>query len=117
MVANFQAMHAAAGVAGARVTEAMPPTRTHQNTCHTNGTCIDYSKQGGMTGAEVAAVATAAQANGLRPVYEVGSQAEANNLIAAGAPTSVVVVLPPRLVNGVMTPQISAPHFSIYAAR
>lgn len=108
MVANFQAMHTAAGVAGARVTEAMPPTRVHQNACHTNGTCIDYSKQGGMTSAEVISVINAAQANGLRPIYEVSTTAQRDALVADGVPAASVSVL---------GAWISAPHFSIYAAR
>lgn len=102
---KLQAMHAAAGVAGARVTEAMPPTRTHKSVCHTQGTCIDYSKQGGMTAAEVVKVINAANANGLRPVYEVKTQAEKDSLVAAGAPAGSVLVL---------GNWISAPHFSIY---
>jgi hypothetical protein len=105
LVDNFQAFHTAAGVPGARVTEGMPPTRQHKSVCHTNGTCIDYSKAGGMTAPEVVKVINAAKSNGLRPVYEVKTQTEKNNLVAAGAPAESVVVL-----GG----WISAPHFSIY---
>ncbi len=105
LVARFQAFHAAAGVAGARVTEAMPPTRTHKSPCHTNGTCVDYSKSGGMTAAEVISTINAASANGLRPVYEVVTQAQKDSLVAAGASASNIKVL---------GSWISAPHFSIY---
>ncbi len=105
LVAKFQAFHAAAGVAGARVTEAMPPTRVHKSVCHTQGTCVDYSKQGGMTPAEVLAVVNAAKANGLRPVYEVKTQAQKDALTAGGVPAGSVMVL---------GSWISAPHFSIY---
>ena len=105
LVARFQAFHAAAGVSGARVTEAMPPSRTHRSACHNNGTCIDYSRAGGMTAAEVVSVINAARANGLRPVYEVHTEAQRNALVAAGAPAASISVL---------GNWISAPHFSIY---
>lgn len=105
LVDNFQDFHADAGVAGARVTEAMPPTRIHKSPCHKNGTCIDYSKAGGMTSAEVIKVINAAKANGLRPVYEVKTQAQKDTLVTAGAPADSIVVL---------GDWISAPHFSIY---
>lgn len=99
------AMHTAAGVSGARVTEAMPPTRVHKSACHQNGTCVDYSVQGGMAPADVVKVINAATANGLRPVYEVKTQAQKDAVVAAGAPASSVKVL---------GSWISAPHFSIY---
>lgn len=102
---KIEAFHAAAGVAGARVTEGMPPTRTHKSKCHSNGTCIDYSKQGGMTAAEVIAVINAAKSNGLRPVYEVHTEAEKQALVNAGAPADSIKPL---------GNWISAPHFSIY---
>jgi hypothetical protein len=110
LVAQINQFHIDARVTGARVTEAMPPSRRHQSTCHTNGTCIDYSKVGGMTGAEVRRVADAARANGLRPRYEVETQAERDRLVREGALASDILVLPPR--NG--RRQITAPHFSIY---
>lgn len=105
LVDKFQAFHAAAGVSGARVTEAMPPTRVHKSSCHNNGTCIDYSKSGGMSSAEVIRVIQAANANGLRPVYEVKTQVEKDQIVAGGAPAANVMVL---------GSWISAPHFSIY---
>jgi hypothetical protein len=105
MAPRLQAMHAAAGVAGARVTEAMPPTRIHKSVCHTQGTCVDYSKSGGMTGPEVISVINAARANSLRPVYEVVTQAEKDALVSAGAPADTIKVL---------GSWISASHFSIY---
>lgn len=105
LAARLQAFHQAAAVDGARVTEAMPPTRTHRSACHNNGTCIDYGKPGGMSSAEVIRTINAARANGLRPVYEVHTQAHKDSLVAAGAPPSSVMVL---------GNWISAPHFSIY---
>jgi hypothetical protein len=99
-----------AGIPGARVTEAMPASRKHQSPCHTEGWCVDYSKAGGMNGAEVARVVQAALNNGLRPVYEVESQAAKDKLVIEGAPGTFIKVLPPK--NGKR--QITAPHFSIY---
>jgi Type IV secretion system pilin len=105
LVSKFQSMHSSAGVSGARVTEAMPPTRTHKSQCHNNGTCVDYSKQGGMTADEVKRVINAAWASGLRPVYEVKTETEKIALVAGGVPAKDVLVL---------GAWISAPHFSIY---
>jgi hypothetical protein len=105
MVSNLAAFHAAAGVSGARVTEGYPPTRTHKSQCHYNGTCIDYSKAGGMTSAEVLSTYNAATANGLRPVYEVGNEARRQELITAGVPAGAVKNY---------GSWISGEHFSIY---
>jgi len=100
------AFHAAAGVSGARVTEAMPPTRTHSNPCHTNGTCIDYGKAGGMTNQEIKDVIQAAVNAGLSPKYEVGTQAEVDVLLEAG--------IPAQYIEKPLGSHITAPHFSIY---
>jgi len=105
LVNKINKFHADAGVSGARVTEAMPPTRRHKSACHSNGTCIDYSKSGGMTAAEVLRVINAAKNNGLRPVYEVKTQAEKDRLVSGGVPAANIKVL---------GSWISAPHFSIY---
>lgn len=107
MVTRLARMHSSAGVSGARATEAMPPSRAHKSACHQNGTCIDYSKAGGMTGSEVARVVSAAQNNGLRAVYEVQTQSQKDSLVAAGAPAGSIKVL---------GNWISAPHFSIYGS-
>jgi hypothetical protein len=105
IVNRINSMHQQAGVGGARVTEAMPPSRTHKSACHTNGTCVDYSKAGGMTAAEVLKVINAAKANNLRPVYEVATDAQKNSLVAGGVPAGHIKVL---------GSWITAPHFSIY---
>ena len=97
--------HKDAGVDGARVTEGMPPTRPHKSACHQNGTCIDYSKPGGMSADEVVRTINAAKANNLRPVYEVKTEAEKTALVNAGAPAGNIKVL---------GNWIDAPHFSIY---
>lgn len=54
------------------VTEAFPPTVTHSNPCHTNGTCIDAGFRGdtAYTDANVAEFAADARSAGLRPVFE-----------------------------------------------
>jgi Type IV secretion system pilin len=105
MVDKLSRMHQQAAVAGARVTEAMPPSRSHKSPCHTQGWCVDYSKAGGMNAAEVKRVIDAAYAAGLRPVYEVSTPAEANSLVSGGVPRANILVLGSH---------ISAPHFSIY---
>lgn len=105
MATRLAGMHGQANVSGARVTEAMPPSRRHRSACHSNGTCIDYSKAGGMSPSEVRYVIEAAYANGLRPVYEVQTNAQKNALVAGGVPAANVLVL---------GSWISAPHFSIY---
>lgn len=105
IVDKINNFHNAAGVSGARITEAMPPTRSHKSECHNNGTCVDYSKAGGMTADEVKRVINAAEANGLRPVYEVRTEEEKNSLVDSGVSADSVKVL---------GNWISASHFSIY---
>lgn len=54
-----------------QVTEGYPPSRTHQNACHNNGTCVDIvfqNRQWDQT--RINNFQTAAQANGCRAVYE-----------------------------------------------
>lgn len=105
MVDRLAAMHSGAGVNGARVTEGYPPTRKHKNQCHYQGTCIDYSKRGGMTSQEVLSVYNSATAAGLRPVYEVGTETRRQELINAGVPADAVKNY---------GSWISGEHFSIY---
>lgn len=54
------------------VTEAYPPTVTHSNRCHQQGTCVDVGFRGetGYTGANVRAFAEAASSAGFRAVFE-----------------------------------------------
>lgn len=107
LVNKINAFHGdvvAAGIGDAGVTEGMPPTVTHQSQCHNNGTCIDYSRPGGMTGPQINTVADAARAHGLRPVYEVKTQAQKDALVSQGAnPDNIKVIS-----------KITGPHFSIY---
>ncbi len=59
------------GVPSLTVTEGYPPTRTHQNACHTNGTCTDIVfTDRNFTVERIQAFSAAAQAAGLRAVYE-----------------------------------------------
>ncbi len=110
LVGRFNAFHSdivSAGVIGSRVTEAMPPSRVHKSQCHMNGTCVDYSKAGGMNAQEVLTVINAARANGLRPVYEVVTSGQRDQLVAGGVNPADIKVL---------GDWISAPHFSIYGS-
>ena len=104
LVDRLARMHQQANVVGARITEAMPPTLNHRDPCHTNGTCIDYSKVGGMNAAEVRRTINAAYANGLRPVYEVRTAGEKATLVSGGVPSANILVYS----------KATAPHFSIY---
>ncbi len=54
---------------GLRVTEGYPPTRTHQNSCHTNGTCLDVTISDWSVN-NVRAFQEKAQAAGYHAVYE-----------------------------------------------
>lgn len=57
--------------AGIEVTEAWPPTRTHQAACHQSGTCTDVVfADRNFTPARVSAFQALAAQNGLRAVYE-----------------------------------------------
>lgn len=94
------------------VTEAFPPTVTHQNPCHQGGTCVDANLRGSGAGnsQDIKYFINQAKAAGLNPIYEVDSASRRNQLIASGIPEANVLALPPR--NGV--PQITGEHFSIY---
>ena len=54
------------------VTEAFPPTATHKNACHANGTCIDAGFRGdtAYNAQNIGAFANAARKAGLRVVFE-----------------------------------------------
>jgi len=68
------------------VTEAYPPTYTHSNQCHANGTCIDAGFRGSTTysAANIAEFATAARLAGLRAVFETDSCALRDTARARG---------------------------------
>ncbi len=93
-------------VTGWWVTESYPPTRTHQNPCHNNGTCVDADYTDGRSGAtDVLNFINAASSVGLRAVYEVTSISQYNVLLNAGVPSE-------NLWNG--SGWITGNHFSVY---
>ncbi len=88
-----------------RVTEAYPPSRTHRDACHSNGTCIDANCIGGCSSAQVKTFINSASSAGLRAVYEVQTQAEKDTLVRSGVSATNVQVL---------GSWISGAHFSVY---
>ena len=94
------------------VTEAFPPTVTHQNPCHQNGTCVDANLKGSSAGndQEIKYFINKAKAAGLNPIYEVESNSRRDKLIELGVPRENILSLPPK--NNI--PQIKGEHFSIY---
>jgi len=87
-----------------QITEAWRPTVIHQNDCHRNGTCLDANIRSVVDAQSIKTFITIAKAVGLRPEYEVKTQAEYNALKNAGVPVANL-----RPVSA-----ITAPHFSIY---
>lgn len=94
-----------------RVTEAWPPTRIHQNTCHQAATCVDANFIGGAKpSSDINYFVQKADGQGLRAVYEVATQVRADQLIAAGVPQENVLY-----VTGCANPPcITGEHFSVY---
>jgi len=96
---------------GWRVTEAWPPTVTHQAACHQNGTCIDASFVGTQaTPQNVAEFISIASQNNLRAQYEVATQSQANTL-RAQAQASGVTLAPADVL---VVSGINGSHFSVY---
>lgn len=95
-----------------QITEAWPPTGytptnptgIHQARCHGTGTCIDANLTIAATADNIKTFSEAADKSGMRAVYEVKTQAEADAL-KKQLPASVNVAV----VSG-----ITAPHFSVY---
>lgn len=85
-----------------RVNEGYPPTATHRDPCHQNGTCIDARTIDQSPG-NINAFAEAARAAGMRPVYEVATDGERRSLIDRGVTTNIIIV-----------PGINGSHFSVY---
>jgi hypothetical protein len=95
---------------GWRVNELWPPTVTHANDCHQNGTCVDASLTSGTTPATLASFIVAAESVGLYPVWEDRELQTFNQcntlrleLVRAGATNAT-------LQYGLNVP----PHFSLY---
>lgn len=91
-----------------QATEAWPPTISHQDPCHQNGTCVDANLVGINQGniQQVSYFVKKANEAGLKAVYEVSDQKKADALITSGVPKDNVLVLKPN--------QITGEHFSIY---
>lgn len=89
-----------------RVTEAWPPTITHQNSCHPNGTCVDANFIGSARSnpQEIKYFIQQNQNVGLRAVYEVTNEGRKQELVNSGVPVSNIQVVGP----------ITGEHFSIY---
>lgn len=87
------------------VTEAYPPTRVHKNPCHQQGTCVDVSLRSEKTGTALEQFADSARSNGLRPVYEVKTEARKTELLNQGYTGEIKV----------LGDWITGEHFSIYA--
>ena len=114
---QFNASYASGGGANNVwwITEAYPPTRSHQNPCHLQATCVDANFIGGRANnpsvSDINTFIERARAANLRAVYEVSRTADRDRLIGEGVPESNIQYIPPRPDGA---PGITAPHFSIY---
>lgn len=87
-----------------RVTEGYPPTATHKDPCHYNGTCVDTNFTSNPTPEKIKSYIETAQKYGLRAVYEVGDEKTAEALRkSTGLPSDKII-----------SAKITAPHFSLY---
>jgi len=108
-VQTFQTLVNNAGISGARVTEAWPPTGwskdkpngIHSSACHGLGSCFDYGSGSTMSADNVNKILKAARDAGLNPKYEYLNSVERDSLIKGGVNPSDLSV------------QSSAPHFHI----
>lgn len=91
------------------ITEAFPPTATHSNPCHANGTCIDAGFRGNTTytAANIAEFSTDARSVGLRPVFETVSCSLRDQARALGVTAYCKTDKGYGLITG--------DHFSVYA--
>ena len=89
-----------------QITEAWPPTVSHSNPCHYNGTCVDtnFKDTNNVTAKKITSFIDDANKQGLRAVYEVKTQGEVDKLIKDGVPAN----------NIAKVEKITAPHFSVY---
>ncbi len=87
-----------------RVTEGYPPTTTHKDSCHYNGTCVDANFTSSPTPEKIKSYIETAQKYGLRAVYEVPDEKTAESLRkSTGLPADKII-----------SATITAPHFSVY---
>lgn len=69
-----EALQGVLGVNGARITEAYPPTVSHKDSCHSDGTCVDVNFLNQSERVEdVKRLYDALVNSGLKPVYESDS--------------------------------------------
>ncbi|OHA84699.1 MAG: hypothetical protein A2408_03670 [Candidatus Yonathbacteria bacterium RIFOXYC1_FULL_52_10] len=112
---NMAATMQARGVAW-EVTEMWPPTRAHQAACQNNGpqmaTCVDAAIRSTPSATNVQTTIDAARQAGLRPHYEVSSEARRQDLIRAGISPQDVSF--PKKADG--TAWITGEHFSLYGS-
>lgn len=101
------------------VTEAWPPTRTHGDGCHKDGTCVDaVLRNVSMTTSNVVKMITDARTSNAGAVFESNNLEAVNQvkaqLRAAGISESYALYLP--TCGKTYTPGgcITGPHFSIY---
>ncbi len=103
---------------GLILTEGYPKTASHVNICHDNGSCADVNymsksvvlKNLPPTPEQIAKDILAAEKHGLRFVYEVKTQEEADRLRKDSG-------LPDNLQNRIISANVTAPHFSVYLGK
>ncbi len=94
---------------GWTVTEGFPPSRNHRATCHQNGTCVDVAfRPREYTADSAVAFARAAQARGLRVVFETDNCELRNQVRSRGLSAYC-------RQDGGGYESISGTHFSVYA--
>lgn len=84
------------------ITEAYPPTVTHSDPCHGNGTCVDANISN-PTATNINSFLNAAKKSGLNATYEVKTQPEKTRLVNQGVPELSIMV----------NTQATAPHFHV----
>lgn len=92
-----------------QITEAYPPTVTHRNPCHNNGTCVDATTS--HNASSIKTFIEESSAKGMTACYEIpestGAQDTYNELKERGVPESNMVIL-----QGII-----GRHFSLYSYR
>ncbi|MDP3874995.1 MAG: pilin [bacterium] len=87
------------------VNESYPPTKSHADPCHNNGTCADVGMGAAKTPPNIQKFINDSTTVGLRSVFEVKDEARASQIRSvSGLSTSQVIVVP--TING--------EHFSVY---
>ena len=96
---------------GLLVTEGYPPTRTHVDPCHQNGSCVDAVISGMNDANNVKSFILKSKETGLRAVFETSDADVADKLSKAGLTPKVDFLLLPK---GDCSGCITGSHFSIY---